>query len=210
MFSCNSNSYLLIYTSNHCVFCNFFRFTELQACGQPHCPEFTIHCQLAHLECSGRGSTKKAAKQNAAQEMFLRVNNISQDENQLEIAAVAEPEPELAEQTFRTYRELKKSDIKSMSVHIRDRHNYFLRLPDERRKAAYRILKSSSAAIGTSKDIVDLVCKELKLRYEIKDVPGHIGKNKIFVLLDDFDCVITGKEPNLYDRIIKYFKTMMS
>lgn len=184
----------------------------MQACGQPHRPEFTIHCQLAHLQCNGRGSTKKAAKQNAAQEMLSLVEKISQNENEnenedkLQLTTV---EDEPAENTFRTYRELKKSDIKSTSVRIRNRHNYFLRLPDENRKAAFRILKSNSAAIGTSKDIVDLVCKALKLKYEIKDVPGHVGGNKIFVLLDDFDCVITDKEPKLYDRIIKYFRTMM-
>lgn len=186
------------------VFSN--RFTELQACGQPHAPEFTILCQLAHIKCTGRASTKKGAKQNAAQEMLTFVQNVSLNEDQMQITSV---EAEPAERTFRTYRELKNSDIKPKSVRIRNRHNYFLRLPDEDRRAAYRLLKSNSATIGTNKDIVDLVCKALKLRYEIKDIPGHIENNKIFVLLDDFDCVISEKEPILYDRIINYFRTMM-
>lgn len=182
------------------------RFTEFQASGQPHRPEFTCQCQLSHLESTGKGLTKKSAKQNAAQEMLSLVKNMSENENEKQITTI---EAEPPEETFRTYRELKKSDIKPTSVRIRDRHNFFLRLPNDDRKAAYKILKSNSAAIGTNKDVVDLVCKTLKLRYEIKEVPGHIGKNKIFVLLGDFDCVITDKEPILYDRIITYFKTMM-
>lgn len=178
----------------------------MQASGQPHRREFTCLCQLSHLESTGKGSTKKAAKQNAAQEMLLLVKNISEDKNQKQIKTI---ESEPMDETFRTYRELKKSDIKPTKVRIRDRHNYFLRLPNEDRKVAYKLLESNSAAIGTSKDIVDLVCKALKLPYEIKEVPGHTENNKIFVLLGDFDCVITDKEPILYDRIIKYFRTMM-
>lgn len=178
----------------------------MQACGQPHRPEFTILCQLAHIKCTGKASTKKGAKQIAAQEMLSFVQNISQNEDQMQIATV---EAEPAEKTFRTYRELKKSDIKPISVRIRYRHSYFHQLPAENRQAAIKILKSDSATIGTSKDRVDLICKALKLPYEIKNIPGHIDSNKIFVLLGDFDCVIVGKEPNLYDRIIKYFRTML-
>lgn len=179
---------------------------EMEASGQPHCREFTCLCQLAHLESTGKGTTKKGAKQNAAQQMLLLVKNISEDKNQKQIKTT---ESEPIDETFRTFRELKKSDIKPTTVRIRDRHNYFLRLPNADRKAAYQILKSNSAAIGTSKDVVDLVCKALKQPYEIKEVPGHSENHKIFVLTGDFDCVITDKEPILYDRIIKYFRTMM-
>lgn len=178
----------------------------MQASGQPHRPEFTCHCQLSHLQSTGKGLTKKSAKQNAAQEMLLLVKTVSEDKSQKQIK-VLESEP--VEETFRTFRELKKSGIKPKMVRIRDRHNFFLRLPNEDRKAAHQILKSNSAAIGTNKDVVDLVCKALKLQYEIKPVPGHTENNKIFVLLGDFDCVIADKEPILYDRIIKYFRTMM-
>lgn len=176
--------------------------------GEPHRREFTYHCQLSHLQSIGKGLTKKGARQTAAQEMLSLVKNMSENENQNQ-KQITPVETEPIEETFRTYRELKKSDIKPSTVRIRDRHNYFLRLPNDDRKAAYQILKSTSAAIGTNKDVVDLVCKALKLRYEIKDVPGHVGKNKIFVLVGDFDCVISDKEPILYDRIIRYFKTMM-
>lgn len=185
----------------------FARFDELQACGEPHRPEFTVICQLAHIKRTGTSSTKKGAKQIAAQSMLTFVQSIPQNEDQQQIATVdAEP----TEKTFRTYRELKKSDIKPISVRIRDRHNHFMRLPGEDREAAHELLRDKSAIFGTNKDKVDLICKALKLRYELKDIPDHSEKYKVFVLLDDYDCVITDKEPLLYDRIIQYFKVMMN
>lgn len=179
----------------------------MQACGEPHRPEFTVMCQLAHIKCTGTASTKKGAKQIAAQSMLSFVQNISQNEDQQQVATVdAEP----TEKTFRTYRELKKSDIKPISIRIRDRHNHFMRLPGEDRQAAYEILKSDGASIGSNKDKIDLICKALKIRYDIKDIPDHPENHKIFLLLDDYDCVIVGKEPYLHDRILEYFKVMMN
>lgn len=179
----------------------------MQACGEPHRPEFTFVCQLAHIKCTGTASTKKGAKQIAAHSMLSFVQNISQNENQQQIATLdAEP----SEKIFRTYRELKKSDIKPVSVRLRDRHNYFMRLPVEHREAAFEILQSDGAEIGSDKDKVDLVCKALKIKYDIKDIPDHPHQHKVFVILDDYDCVITGKEPYLYQRIIEYFNVMMN
>lgn len=179
----------------------------MQACGEPHRPEFTVVCQLAHIKRTGTFSTKKGAKQIAAQSMLSFVQNISLNEDQQQIATV---EAEPAEKMFRTYRELKKCDIKPISVRLRERHNHMLRLPEEDRRAAYEILKNDSASIGTNMDKVDLICKALKIRYDIKDIPDHPQNHKIFVLLNDYDCVLIGKDPNLYDRILDYFKTMMN
>lgn len=185
--------------------CN--RFEVMQACGEPHRPEFTIVCQLAHIKRTGTFSTKKGAKQIAAQAMLAFVQNVSLNENQQQIATIdAEP----VEKTFRTYRELKKSEIKPISVRIRDRHNHFLRLPQEDRVAAINILRSNGASIGTNRDKVDLICKALKIRYEIKDMHEQGGNKKIFLLLDDYDCVMFGEESRLYDRIIDYFKIMLN
>lgn len=179
----------------------------MQACGEPHRPEFTVICQLAHIKCKGTASTKKGAKQIAAQSMLSFVQNISQNENEQQVATM---EAEPTEKIFRTYRDLKKSDIKPISIRIRDRHNYFMRLPGEDRQEAYKILKSSGAHIGTSQDKVDLICKALKIRYEIKEIPDHPLKHKVFLLPDEYDCVLVGKEPHLYDRILDYFKIMMN
>lgn len=179
----------------------------MQACGEPHRPEFTVICQMAHVKRTGTASTKKGAKQIAAQAMLSFVQSISQNENQQQIATVEADPPE---KTFRTYRELKKSDIKPISVRIRDRHNFFLRMPNEDRLEALKILSSDNALVGSNRDKVDLICKTLKIRYELKDVPDHRDRCKIFVLLDDFDCVIVDKEPDLYNNVLAYFRVMMN
>lgn len=179
----------------------------MQACGEPHRPEFTVICQLAHIKRTGTASTKKGAKQIAAQAMLSIVQTCSQNDDQQQVVTVdAEP----AEKTFRTYRELKRSGIKAISIRIRDRHNYFMRFPEESRKEAYKILQSDGATVGTSKDKVDLICKALKVRYEIKEIPDHPNQHKMFMLLDDYDCVLFGAEPSLYDRTLDYFKVMMN
>lgn len=142
-----------------------------QACGEPHRPEFTVVCQLSHIKCTGKASTKKGAKEIAAQSMLSIVQNVSQNEYQQQMATVdAEP----TEKTFRTYRELKKSDIKPISIRLRDRHNYFLRMSKEKLQAAFDILSLHSPTFGSNKDKVDLVCRDaLKVRYEVKNIPGH-------------------------------------
>lgn len=138
--------------------------------------------------------------------MLQFVQSISQNENQQQIATVdAEP----VEKTFRTYRELKKSDIKPIEIRLRDRHNHFMRLPEEDRKPAIEILLDNSEIYGTNKDRVDLVCKALKTPYEVQSVPNHPNL-KVFILSGEYDCVIGGQEPQFYDKIVEYFKTMMN
>lgn len=178
----------------------------MQACGEPHRPQFTIVCKLASIKRTGTFSTKKGAKQLAAQAMLDVVQNMSQEENQQQIATLdAEP----SDKVFRTYRELKKSDTKYNTVKLRQRHNYFRRLPNEDRAEAYNILMKDGAMSDSSKDIVDLTCKALKLKYEIKDVPNHPKRFKLFILLGNYDCVITEAESVLYDKVVAYFKAML-
>lgn len=179
----------------------------MQACGEPHRPQFTSICKLASIKRTGTFSTKKGAKQLAAKAMLEVVQNISQNEHQQQVATL---DTDSTEKVLRTYRELKKSDQKYTAIQLRKRHKYFEKLPVEDRNAAYDILMKEDEIYGSSKDKVDLTCKALKLKYEIKDVPDHPDRFKVFILHGDYDCVMCEKETNLYDRIIDYFKTMMN
>lgn len=185
----------------------FFRFDEMQACGEPHRPQFTIICKLASIKRTGTFSTKKGAKQLAAKAMLDIVQNISLPEEQQQIATLdAEP----TEKILRTYRELKKNNIKYTTIKLRQRHNFFRRLPAEDKTVAYGILMKDDAMTDSTKEMADLTCKALKLKYEIKDIPDHPLRFKAFVLTGDYDCVIVGKEPDLYDNVIAYFKSMLN
>lgn len=184
------------------------RFNIQQAYGEPHRPMFTVSCQLSSIKRTGTFSTKKIAKQIAARAVIDVIQSFPQNEEQQQLAPVVQSEP--PEKLFMTYRELKKSGIKPRTVRLRDRHQFFLRLPEEDRIEAGKILLDESGIYGTVMDKVDLACDALKLKYEIKDVPKDLRGNKIFVLLSNHDCVITGKTPDLYNHIIDHFKTMLN
>lgn len=181
----------------------------LQACGDPHRPVFTVKCQLSSISRTGTFSTKKGAKQIAARAVLDIVQNFKQNEEQQKIATVPTTEP--PEKLFITYRELKNSGIKPRTVRLRDRHQFFLRLPGNDRLEANKYLLDESGIYGTSKDIVDLACDALKLKYDIYDVPNDTRGRKIFALTNsNHDCVLAGSEPALYDDVIEHFKTMLN
>lgn len=179
----------------------------MESYGEPHKPVFTVLCTLSSIKCTGTFSTKKGAKQIAARKMLEIVQNFSQNEEESQVATV---EAEPAEKIFSTYRELKNAGVTPRSSKIRDRHNYFLRLPEEDVNEAKRILMDDDVIYGTSKDKVHLICAALKLKYDVKDIPNHTGKYKGFCLLGNHDCVIVNKEEFLYDLVINHFKIMLN
>lgn len=179
-------------------------FKVMQASGEPHRPEFTVICEMASIKRTGKFTTKKGAKQNAAAAMLEVVQSFPDVEERQQIARVDVEPPE---RTFRTYCELKKSDIKHVPVRLRDRHRYLLKLPIDDRQQAYEVLVKDT--ISTPRDKVDLACKALKLEYEIKDVLDQ-PQMKMFVLLGDYDCVIIEECDVLCTRVIRYFNTMMN
>ena len=120
-------------------------------------------------------------------------------------STVSEPPKKL----FRSYRNLRQdTKIQSSPVKLRNRHNFFLRLPEEDRIRAQEIVLDQSGIYGTTnKDKVDFICAALKFQYKICNAHGNY---KMFVLNNDCDCVLMGKDPDLYVRIIDYFKTMLN
>ncbi|XP_055320466.1 uncharacterized protein LOC129577455 [Sitodiplosis mosellana] len=182
-------------------------FELMQSGGEPHPPMFTYVCQVSKIKRTGTFSTKKGARQIAAREVLEIVQNCVQNEEKKLIATIdAEP----PEKVFRAYRELKEIPAKPKAHRLRDRHNFFLRLPEADRNAAKKILMDDFSVIyGTAKDRVGLVCSALKHEYKVIDIPNHRQQFKAFYLLDDYDCLITAKEEDLYDRVIAYLKTML-
>lgn len=179
-------------------------FKVMQASGEPHRPEFIVICQMASIKRVGKFTTKKGAKQNAALAMLEVVQSFPDVEEHQQLARV---EVEPTERTFRTYCELKKSDVKHIPIRLRDRHRYLLKLPIDDRQKAYEVLMKDG--ISTPRDKVDLACKALKIEYEIKDVQEQPNM-KMFVLLGDYDCVLIGESGALCNRVIDYFKNMLN
>lgn len=179
----------------------------MEAYGEPHLPQFTVICQLASIKRTGTSSRIRDAKQIAARQMLELVQNFHQNEEKMQVATVQSEPPE---KVFRRYYELKAEGIKPTVVRLRSRHNFLMRLPEDHRNEATQILLDNSGIYGSNQDKVELVCNALKIRYHIQDVPDHPLSFKLFFLRDNIDCVFTGKEPDLYDRIVDYFKTMLN
>lgn len=140
----------------------------------------------------------------AAKLMLEVVNSFDRPDEEKQVAKFT---PEPVEKIIKTYRELKKSDIKPISVCFRKRHNYFMRFPLELRNEAYEILYNNT---NTERDAVDLVCKALKIPYDVTEVPNHPAKLKMFILRGDYDCVLTGNDESLWPRTVAYLKTMLN
>lgn len=181
------------------------RFDVKRTGGAEHCPIFTAVCRVSSIERTGSGSTIKNAKQIAARAVLDVVQNDFKNESQPQPV----PVPDSPKKLFRLYREHRKPDIKKIPKTLRNRHHFFLRLPEEDRICAQKILLDESG-IYTNATKVDELCAALKLQYEIRNAQKNRSKYKIFVLVGDFDCVLIGNESDLYDRIIDYFKTMLN
>lgn len=93
-----------------------------------------------------------------------------------------------------------------MVVRFDKRHNYFMRFSPAQRTEVYNILNGNH----TPRDMVDLVCKELKTGYVVNNVPNHPGNLKMFVLTGNYDCVIVGKEHIIWEKIVDYFNIMFN
>lgn len=180
------------------------RFHVQQACGTPHAPEFTVVCELASIKRQGTFSTKKGAKQRAAQCVLDVVQSFERPDEQKQIATF---NPDPVDKVIRTYRELKQSDIKPVAVRFSQRHNYFMRLPLEQRNEAYEIIYNSGQS---DRDIVDLVCKAFKIPYDVCDVPNHPAQLKMFVMRGDYDCLLAGKDDVLWPEAVEYLKNMLN
>ncbi|XP_031617131.1 interferon-inducible double-stranded RNA-dependent protein kinase activator A homolog A-like [Contarinia nasturtii] len=181
---------------------------DVKKTGESHSPIFTCVCRVSKIQRIGIYSTKSGARQIAAREMLEVIQNLDLNKEQNQIETVVSEPPE---KIFRDYHEAKKVPVQSRAIRISDRHNFFLRLPEEDRNEAKEILMDDSTVIhGTTKDRVDLACAALKLKYAISSIPNHQQQFKSFHLLNDHDCVIAAKEEDLYNKVIDHFKTMLN
>lgn len=71
-------------------------------------------------------------------------------------------------------------------------------------------MDTSSVIYGTNRDKVDLICKALKLNYNVADLPNHPKQHKAFHLIGNFDCVLVYHEDVLFDIVFDYLKTMLN
>lgn len=167
--------------------------------GKDHLPIFSAVCEVSSIKCTAVASNKKDAKQFAARAVLDAIQNENDSANQ-------------PKTLFRLHRKHRaNTQSKSADDTLRNRHNYFMCLPEEDRNRAREILLDASEKYGiTNKKKIDIVCAALKLQYNIQNMNQSRSNYKVFSLEVDFDCVHMGKIPDLYDRVVDYFKTMLN
>lgn len=187
------------------------RFKLKQAYGEPHRPIFTGECQLSSIKRTGTASKKTIAKQLAFHAVLDIVQNFPQNEEQQQLTTIdqSELDSDLEPPKLLTYHEMINLGITPTVQRICDRHEFFLRLPEQDRIEACKILSEEN---DTNKQKIDLACNALKLKYNVHNDPSETHSDrKVFVLGGQHDCVVIGKtESNLYDNVIKHFKIMLN
>lgn len=181
------------------------QFNVQQAFGSAHAPEFRVECRVASMVRVGTFSTKKGAKQIAAQAMLHVVQSLPQDESDQQVMRVSD---DLPEKHIQTYRELRKSDFKTIpGTKLCDRHKFFEKF-DPEDKAKWRTILYQLNE--TPREKVFLMCQALGWKNRVSRVEDHPDGNvKLFELQGcNYDMVMAGPEPQLYDEILEYFKEM--
>lgn len=180
-------------------------FELRKACGTAHAPFFEFECRIASLVRVGGASTKKGAKQIAAQEVLNVVMRMYTDDNCKQIATLTDVP---ASKHVQTYREYKKSDIKThLGIPLRHRHKFFQNLDAEDKAKISEIFQEIHES---AKERVHLLCSAMKWEYKVSQVPEHpLGKVMFFELLGvNFDMAISGLESELYAEVLQYISSM--
>lgn len=179
-------------------------FVVQQAYGTAHAPEFRVECRVASIVRVGTYSTKKRAKQIAAQAMLDVLLSMPQQQHQQQIATLDE---EMPERHMKTYRELRKSETKYSGVKLSDRHKFFQRLEPGDVENWRNIFHNINE---TAREKVYMLCRSMGWKIALTAVDGHPdGRMKLFELHGcDYDVVLVGVESELFDEALEYFRDM--
>lgn len=180
-------------------------FTVQQAFGTAHAPAFRVECRLASMVRVGTFSTKKGAKQLAAQEMLRVVQTMPLDEREQHLATLHEETPE---KHVKTYRELRQSDIKTHTgTKLCDRHMFFQRMEAVDRAKWHDIFHNVNE---TPMEKVYMLCRSMGWKVKVSPVENHADVRMRLFELDGcaYDVVLAGIEPQLYADALEYFGEM--
>lgn len=172
------------------------------ACGPARRPYFECECRIASLVRVGGFSTKKAAKQIAAQKMLDVIFSLNTDDDNCKEMT------KLSSKVVPTYCECDKTDINTrLGIPLRHRHKFFQNVNSEGKVKIEKIFQETHRS---AKERVHLMCRAMQWEYQVTELSEHeVDKIMVFELLDvNFDMVISGLESELYDEVLKYVSNM--
>ncbi|XP_037029080.1 uncharacterized protein LOC119069209 [Bradysia coprophila] len=183
------------------------QFRIQQASGAAHAPEFVVECQVASIVRVGVFSSKKGAKQLAAKKVLAVLQDVSMNEELLQIAKNRSDEP--PEKLFKRYYELKKEDNRVKSgVKICDRYLYFVNLSDEMKSKMREVLHDVNES---DSEKVHLLCQAMNCKYNKSLVPDHPQRDVYCVeIFCEYDLCFANTEPEVYAEILDYVRVALS
>lgn len=182
------------------------QFRIQQASGAAHAPEFVVECQVASIVRVGVFSSKKGAKQLAAKKVLAVLQDVTMNEELMQIAKNRTDEP--AEKLFKRYYELKKEDNKVKSgVKLGDRYLYFVNLSDEVKDKIKAVLDDDE----TDEEKVYLICHAMKCTYNVNLVPNHPQRNVHCVeIFCEYDLCFANTVPEVYTEVLDYLRVALN
>lgn len=181
-------------------------FRIQQASGAAHAPEFRVECQVASIVRVGVFSNKKGAKQLAAKQVLAVFQDITMNEELLQIAKKRTDEP--AEKVFKRYYELKKEDTKVKSgIKLGDRYLYFVNLNDDTKSEIRKVLDNVTE---TDEEKVYLLCHAMNCKYNVSLVPNHPKRNVHCVeIFCEYDLCFADIVPDVYREVLDYVRVAL-
>ncbi len=183
------------------------QFRIQQASGQAHAPEFVVECQVASIVRVGVFSSKKGAKQLAAKKVLAVLQDVSKNEELLQIAKNRTEEP--PEKLFKRYFELKREEntVKS-GVKLGDRYLHFVNLDDEMKDKIKSVLDDVDE---TEKEKFHLLCNAMDCKYDVNLVANHQKRNVYCVeIFCDYDLCFANTEPEVYTEVLDYMRVALN
>lgn len=176
-------------------------FTLISFTGPSNEPVFTIACTFKAFHAEGCANTKKDAKKESAKRMLEKIDHL--------LSAATQPPKEeknfTIDEILAMYRKHHKWSRTNTTDLLSDRHFYFEKFPIDKKRAAKTILLMNDS----HREIVHAFCRELSMKYQFCDVPKRPQYKSFELLVEDFDCIFLGKEPEIWNNIVDYFKAMM-
>lgn len=164
-------------------------------------PVFYMNCTFKSFQAEGRARTKRDAKKLAAKNMLEQIGDLLKGTESDEPMEVA-PCHYTIDEVLTLYRKHHKWNRTSTESLV-NRHFFFEKFSAEKKQAVKDLLRS----VESCRNIVHDICKALNIRYQVIEVKPNF---KVFELLaEGFDCVIVDQEPEIWNKVVDYFKIMM-
>lgn len=180
------------------------RFQLQEQFGPQHAPNFTYVCAIASIKRAGSCTSRKMAKQIAAEKIL---NIVRLNENIVKNELVRKIDSKEVIRKFKDY----KMEIKEhFPIAMKNRHNYLIKLTKEKKADIIKILGLCDNSVGMlpAEDVVGLICSMLDITTSVRNL-GFSDYKMIQFDIDMMDCVFVGTNEDVWNKVVDFFHNMV-